>query len=149
MSAKEPIVFKLSSPIKLSVDGKFEKQYELYLYSPSNKDRKLTRKLRQQFMHVIADMQNKFADSEGSGKESGEMDGNALIQAIYLSDNEINNFIDTFKTLATNGAVKFINDTNINSISYDEISEEDEEKILGEYLANFILTSLMKQLNES
>lgn len=140
--------FKLSAPIKVSVDGDFQEYDVLELSAPPAKEKKYPIKLRKGFMKASTDMM-KFADpdrkataSDAEKAENKDVKPRDIEQMLYASDINIEKYLDDFKSLMLiNGVCKVGVKTEINLLPkhWDDITAQDVDRLVGEYLVNFYL----------
>lgn len=161
MSIKEPkiIEFQLTSPVTYHKGGQKEETNILFLKAPSNKQKIASRNLKQIFGRVIKGSEqqstdNKISSSVGASNEFNneedikEIFNGGAIFFLLLSSKEvnINDCFKELKQLMTTGCAEIDDGINLSLMGYDQINEEDEERLLGEYLSNFLLTSTLKML---
>lgn len=133
--------FKLSEPIKVSVDGDFEESDIIILHSPPAKEKKLPLRLRRGFMRAVSS----FADqSEASPKpvEDKEIAGPEVEQMLFMTDAiDIEAFMDNFQKLLFVPGTAIICGQNLRMAEWDRITAEDSQRLMGEYLAIFFAPS--------
>jgi hypothetical protein len=83
-------------------------------------------------------------DKSGT-EDDGELDAGAIKAVLLTGDADVEACLDEFDKLALSGCVE-VNESPINKIQWGNVSEEDKEDILAEYLVNFILPLVMKTL---
>ena len=89
---------------------------------------------------------NKENNDEGTG--SDEISGTEIMTIIMMSNVDLVKYQDTFRELLLNG-VAFVSDTQkMTQHIYDNMSIEDSEKLMGEYISNFLLLFSMKALTK-
>ena len=138
----EEMVFKLSKPIEVSVDGKFEETFELKLIAPSFKDRKQAGKLEQSMVRAMMNITEKNAGTqpeETSG--DAEIDKDAIRFLLMSSDQDIDSVFDTFATLCLR-VCTVIEGVNITNSHLEQIDYADFQTLCFEYIANFTVQSL-------
>lgn len=148
MSIQKTIEVFLSTPLKVSGgDGNFIEEQVIFLTAPKLSGRKVVgsiRKLKQLGSRAIvrAAKFNEDKVSDESPKEEKEIKGADFIAMIYaFCEDDVNEFFDEFVKITsyviTIGEKKEFNP----SVHWDRLSVEDQELILGEFLANFIFSS--------
>lgn len=145
---KKEIEYILSEPIKYHHKGQELETDKLILYSPSANQRKNAFKLAQLLSRALkscmslADM-NKNRESIN---DDTEMDANAIVNLILMSDIEIEEFINIFEMLLLNGIAKLDGQENLTKTLIDRLSFDDLKNLLGEYIANFLSFSGTTQM---
>lgn len=147
---KNEFIFTLSGPLKYSNNGVFEFTNELILKAPSNKQRRESAKLKQGFFRALKSMQDSIANKpvDDSVKPSNDdgIDADGIMPIIMMSDVDLCEFQDDFRSLLLNDAC-IVNETiKLTAPMYDSLSDCDTEKMMGEYLANFLLSSSIKKM---
>lgn len=148
----EPIKFQLSAPIEFAQKGELVYISELDLIAPTHRQRPLIIRLKQMVKKSLHD----YALSLPTSKlPSAEMDapstedtgpalaGDLLIEILYLTDIDLVKFFDTAKELLGSGTVT-VGGEKFGTFSFQKLSDEDFERLVGDYVANFILTSMTK-----
>lgn len=140
----EPLEFKLSTPIKVSVGGDFVETDILELYSPPAKEKKRPFRLRKAFMAAIKSHVDKAGGSgevETPGSNDETLKASDVEQMLFMSDIDIEEFMDNFATLIKVTGVCKVADTSFLSSHWDMISAEDATNLMGEYVAYFFIPS--------
>lgn len=138
--------FTLSGPISYQATGENTQASMLELTAPSVKNRKKVAKLKQGFMRVINDLpetQKKEAQEQAE-KEKGKSeapDPQEILTLIQMGAVEYDEYIDIFVSLLVSGICKIEGEVAMTQLIADKISFQDMEKLMGEYLVNFILVS--------
>lgn len=138
--------FNLESPIDYHKGAQIEKAHELTLKAPSNKQRHQSAKLKQGFFRALKGM----ADNRGEitdvvDEKQSVITGSEVISIIMMSDVDLSEYQDNFRELLLNGAC-FVGDIKLTSPMYDLLSDSDTERLMGEYVANFLLASHLKKM---
>jgi len=145
---KTEIEFNLSSPVKYHAGGKIEESYTLILKAPSNRVGRQCNQLKQGFMRALKGL----ADSSGDVKvhngdaKKQEITAEEIIEVLQMSEIDYSDYVETFKSLLTNKMAMVSNDIALNGVMFDELSIDDTDKMLGEYLESFLLVSQLKKL---
>jgi len=90
--------------------------------------------------------QKKILKAVESTEEKDAMDGKQIIMMLLMSDVDYNDAFPHLKKLLTGGACEIDEGVPLTAFHYDQIDIDDEDKLLGEYLHNFLLTSLIDDL---
>lgn len=140
--------FLLKSPIEIMDGGKIVPCDKLIMTAPSVSMMRYAMPLKQGLLSSMVKL-NKQINAEQSkdqgGENQGELTGEAVLSILYMSDLDINKYTETFKDLCAEGAVKLKNGDKMQSHLIDKMSAEDFESLLGEYVANFIIGSLLSR----
>lgn len=144
---KSEFTFKLIKPLSYHDGGNSEAiSKELILKAPSNKQRRQTAKLKQGFFRAVGDMSKNNQNDSNSSDDSGEMGGTQVLTMIMMSKVDLGDYQDVFRELLLND-ICFLNENEkLKSHTYENLSGEDSEKLMGEYIANFLLSSWMNNL---
>lgn len=125
------------------------KTKRLFIKAPSSKQKKYAFKLQQKFMQAlkgnIADMQKSGnVETKETKDDSEKLNGEAIITALLMSNIDINDLIENLKELLTSGSCLVDGKINLIEPWFDQLGFNDIEKLLGEYIASFLLPSIMK-----
>ncbi len=142
----------LTSLVKYSHAGESLEATSVLLIAPSANQLKNTVSLKQYFFQAITSMDDgKEGDDKAKAKAKDiEMDGGAVMSMMYMSKIDMNDLFDDAKKLLTSGVAKLDGKEPLTDALIEKISVNDYEKIVGEYLVNFILASaldMMKSLD--
>jgi len=147
MEYKTEIIFNLSTPIEYHAKGNLEQSYELVLKAPSNRVGRQCNQLKQGFMRALKSL------ADGSGEVKTETDANGkeikadeIIQVLQMSSIDYADYVDTFKSLITNKMAEVVDGVFLTIPMFENLSIDDTDKMLGEYLESFLLTSQLKKL---
>lgn len=158
--------FKLTEPIEISVNGDFVKADTIVCHSPSAKRKRIASRLRQKFMRALMSMpEDKSspevkaaakakkeaaeakakAETEARGEVyiPAEMTSEEIMQMLFMSSIDIDLFQDDFEKLILSAGVAQIEDKDLSTVHIEKISPDDYERFIGEYLANFFISSWM------
>ena len=133
--------FTLSSPVKFHEKGETVESFLLELMAPSAKNRKKIAKLKQGFMRVVGELQN---DKPAQKEEKGDhkVKPEEILALLQMGSIDYADYIDIFMDLLTSGICNADGSTSLTVSMAESISFEDIEKLMGEYLVNFILGSM-------
>jgi len=148
--SKKQFEFILSDEISYAYKGDMKKTTLLVLKSPASEQGFSARRLQQFIMRAFKENQAaqkiENTQSQQSAQEVSdqEIPGEILLGLLFMSDNiKIEDVEKEFKSLMTSGCCFLGGETPLTSEKYDKISIEDTTKLMGEYLANFLLLSLL------
>lgn len=142
--------FILDTPVSIAVGGSFVPVSEMILKAPSNKQRNESAKLKQGFFRAVEEMQGRSSDKIESKEtintsSDDDLTGDKIIPVLFMSKIDINAYQENFRVLLLND-ICTIGGTKLTSPIFDSISDADTERLMGEYIANFLLSSL-KRIN--
>ncbi len=147
--AKTEFEYKLSTPVKVAKKGDEELVFKIKLKAPTAKHRAHMIRLKQGFLKAVISAQNSAtiknaradADTMAEAAEA-KIDGAAIIGLLYISDIDVAALEEEFRNLLLAGICEVDEGINLNAHMLDScVSLEDFESIMGEYLANFIVSS--------
>lgn len=143
------IEFTLNDPITYQDAGNPNVDcFQLFLVAPNSKLTRHCAILRQGFMRQILKYRDlaKIKEEEIKVKktqetEEKEMDGQGMLAIIYMSDLDLDAYFGSFRAICLGGCVKTPNGKWVTDVILDKISFKDFERMLGEFLQNFIIGS--------
>lgn len=155
---KSEFTFTLIKPVTYQEKGQAGVvSTEIRLMAPSNKQRRQVAILKEGFFGAIDETQskNKLSKEEiASAKEdiaaTEEDDAFGVPQILYLllsaKSVDLNKYQEAFRELLLN-EIAWVSETQkLTAPIYDELSIDDTESMMGEYISNFLLSSWMKKL---
>jgi len=138
----------LEDTFEYSYKGSSEAASFIKILAPSAKNLVHCADLKQAFYRATKDAQS---DAEASGSESKEkITGSDIIGLMYGSEHvEMSKVFLHAKELLTSGVCLVDGEAKLTKPLFDEMSQDDLEVLLGEYLVNFILRSALKKIESS
>jgi hypothetical protein len=137
---KSEFDFVLNVPIDYtSKSGTIESAKQIALSAPTVAQDALRIKLKQGFTQSLFALSQSAKPSE-SKSDDGDPDGESIIMLLYASNLDLVAYKNTFKELVISGAGT-VGDMPITAAIYDRIDPNDADRLLGEYLANFMKLS--------
>ena len=136
----------LTSKVAYHHGGEKKQAVSVLLLAPSYKQIKETVKIKQFFFQAIASMQDAKKELEQDDSPEMEMDGEAVVSMMFMSDVDMNKVFDEAKKLLTSGVAKIDGVETLNDSMIESLSVDDFEKIVGEYLINFIIASALMKM---
>ena len=129
---------------------KLETAQTLTMIAPSMNNRSYRTILQQSLMRAISDLQSRQNLNQSEEKQSQDALTGAMIFSI-LSTSSINleDCYNAFEKLLIGGLCKINSSVNLTADLFKKISLDDIECMLGEYIANFLIPSGMKQIMKS
>ena len=154
---KTELEFKLETPVAYQCDGGNHQGSLLILKAPSNKVRAHRARLKQAFMQAIAEGEDRGAKDSPEVKdpeaqkdviiEDDEMGGYVLMMLYAAKNINIVEIIEEFKSLLVHGkCCRVEGSVDMTSSIFDSMDADDSDRLMGEYLANFILASFLSKV---
>ncbi len=144
---KSEFTFQLETPIAIHEKGQITQATELLLKAPSNKQRHESAKLKQGFFRALKSM----ADAKGNVDTKSEVEsettisGAEVMSVIMMSNVDLSEYQENFRTLLLNDAC-FVNGVKLTNPMFDSLSDSDTERLMGEYVSNFLLASHLSKM---
>lgn len=145
---KKEFDFILQEGIQYSENGAFPIAKKLTLKAPSNKQRKIVSKLQQGLIQALMSTTKYSNQNKEIKKDKTSLDGgftaDVVLMLLQASDIDISSYMENFKELLTSNICLVDGKLPLNSQQYDELSIEEGDRLLGEYIINFLLPAGMK-----
>lgn len=140
----------LEEPIELHKGGDVTEALTVLIKSPSAKHRNHAHALKQMFTRAmmkqqdsLSDEQKKAAEKRAEKTKDEDISAQEIVMMMLASDEDFNLFNDTFRKLVTSGCAE-LEGENFTTFHYDQLSLDDSEKLLGEYMKHFLVASLLQ-----
>jgi len=153
---KTEIQFTLDRPIDIDYNGEKTEAKMLVLKAPSNKVRANRARLKEGFLQAINENAREAADrvqvesSEDKKQEiiKDEDLADYVVMMLYGSKTvSIVDMLEEFKNLLIHGkCCKVEGEVELTNLLFEKMDAEDTDRLLGEYLAAFILASFLKKI---
>lgn len=144
------IEYKLENPFEYAHKGSMTDAGFIELRSPTVDNIANVSKLKQGFMQAISDSSNQeLVNNEKDSKEASavEFTGPQIMMALSMSNIDYSEYMLTARKVFIGSGVARINgDCIVTKELINKMSVEDLEAMTGEYLNNFILTSVLKMM---
>lgn len=139
--------FTLTSPVKYHAAGQITEGMELLLKAPSNKNRIESAKLKQGFFRALKGMADGRGnvDTDTAENKDSTISGSEVVSVIMMSDVDLSEYQENFRQLLLNG-VCFVGNEKLTAPMFDSLSDADTERLMGEYVANFLLASHLSKM---
>lgn len=148
MVVNDEVEFRLDRPIEFAQSGEIAKGEILILKAPSAKNQKERIKLQQGFFRAITSLKQDGADSNKAATTgSGEISGSEILALMLSSDVDMVAYSEDFRRLATSGVILVEGSEVLTAPLFDKLHPDDSDRLLGEYLASFILSSALRTLS--
>lgn len=142
MDILEDINFQLKKPIQYAYQGETIEGKFITLISPTRKQMEQCVFLKQTFFQAAKNIQS---DAKDQKEESEKIKGQDIISLLYSSNCDMNKVLLNGIALFRSGAAKIEGVKDLTAPMIDQMSQDDLENSIGEYIANFIVASLMNQ----
>lgn len=147
------VEFELSTVLKYhnTKDGGYHEDLKkLLLTAPSVQMLKYAAPLKQGFFNQIAKLQTKQNQIDVKTDDSeAKMTAETVLMVLYMGDLNMVDYMESFKKLCTEGVVKLPNGSNVTSYILESLEGSDFELLMGTYIVNFIVGSLMTRAKAS
>ena len=152
----DPINIELSEPLSYRASGEEPKSSNILVCSPPTvKDGKVTAYLKQHFWRNMKSLQPKDinaavnAQDNMSPAEDENITAAAIITCLYMGNIDIYEYQMQFKKLicgntGVSALVKIADEVPLTRTHYEKLDHEDVDLFMSEYLAFFLVNSLMK-----
>jgi len=150
---KKDFDYELSSSFEYACKGEIAEATFITFHAPTSRNMQQCAMLKQSFYRALSEQQEKASDPTGETVEDkGDkvINGAEIMDLIMISkDVELVNVLIAGKELfASKGVAMVDGETPLTKPLVDNMSQDDLEKALGEYLANFILASFLQKMNK-
>ncbi len=149
---KDSFEFELSEPLKYHHSGNEETGNLLVLKAPSLKQNGRRIKLQQTFFQAVQSMRSKnphLAEQEDEDQQDKEITGPEVLAMLLASDADMVSFHEEFEKLMCSGTICMIEDQEkMTKVIWEKLHYDDVDALLGEYMANFIVASVLKTLSK-
>lgn len=152
MKLNKQFEYELENPIEYHDGGDLASSKNLVLLAPSFSQIKRAAKLKQGFFQAIKSFQGDKKQDESKNKaanDESDFDADAVLTVLFMGDIDIAAYFEDFEKLLTSGVCKVNGKVELNSIMCSKLSVEDMEKLLAEYIVNFLLPASMRQKKAS
>lgn len=146
MREKKEIDFPLNKKIPYAKDGEQVKGSFVKMFPPSSKQLTQCAFLKQSFIRAVTEQARNNPNAEKESGDEARIKGQDIIYLLYGSES-----VDMAKILLSaielfkSGVAMIEGEVKMTKPLLDEMSNDDLEGMLGEYLANFILRSVLSK----
>jgi len=147
--------FNLTTPIDYTnKDGMKTQGWVISVIAPSNKHLMWVSKLRQAVCKCIisqasSEKEKTLKNNEKSQEISDEEAAAGIMMQLSSSDDDIYPLFTALSEILTSGCGILDGNMPLTNSLYKEMSAEDTTNLLGAYLYNFFISSLMKKLKSA
>lgn len=145
MNLPDSINFELSKPIPYSYEGQELQGTFITLYQPTRKNMDECIFLKQAFFDAAMSVNDEDGDStQDKPKEDEQIKGEDIIALFYRQKIDMKKVVANGISILRSGAAKIEGVKDLTAPMIDHLSCRDLENIIGAYVGNFIVSSLMK-----
>jgi hypothetical protein len=143
---KTEFEFTLSRPIKFAHKGEVQEGIKLILNEPNNRNPHRVR-LQQAFIKAAQSIQaktSKVASEAVTVSETPDITGNDIYMLLLSSDTDVSIYHNYFRDLiidSNHGCCMIEGMEKMNATTFDRMSPKDTDRLLGEFMENFIVAS--------
>lgn len=142
--------YKLKAPFRYAHKGETVEAKFVLLRAPTSKHRRECAVLKQAFFRALRDAPDAQNVSGADAAKREEVTGEEVMTLLAMSSNvDLDNVFEAGRTLLTGGVAMLDGEQKMTAPLLDEVSMDDLEGMLGEYLAFFTLRSALESLNSS
>jgi hypothetical protein len=152
---QKEVIFNLSKPIKYHDGGNPNAEAgSLKMTAPSFRMIKHAMKLKQDMMNAMTSASSKVKSSDKADDNSTSkgIEPEQVLVMLTLSDLNLGETIDSFKTIALSGCVKINRDDKdvvLTDLLLDQIDSNDFEMMMANYICFFTIASLMDKIRSA
>lgn len=137
------VIYELKKPFEYATKGEKVSANFIELTGPTFRQLDKVAPIKQAFMTAITDMSSVAKNaSESTSEEPGTITGAMAVQVLYASKQDVSKVILHAEQLFKSGAAMVNGEEKLTTPLMEQMSGDDFEGLLGEYIANFILPSL-------
>lgn len=138
--------FPLSTKIPYAKDGEEVKGSFIKFTAPSSKQLTQCSMLKQSFIRAVTEQAKNNPDAANEADDGKKIKGEDIIYLLYGSESvDMGKILLSAIELFKSGVAMIEGEAKLTKPLLDEISNDDLEGMLGEYLANFILRSVLNK----
>lgn len=138
------VMYELKDKLEYAYKGELKRAQFVTMTAPSFKQVDKVAPLKQALMLAIRDIQSvATGDESKQSSGNGSITGTEVIQILYQGNGAMATVMAHARQLFISGVALIDGETRFTLPLIDDMSIEDVEGMLGEYLAAFIVPSLM------
>jgi hypothetical protein len=142
----------LIEPVKIAKGGEFVTSSNLLVKAPANAHRYNLLRLKQFFMNALPELMDKAnlfnsneavveAKEKNKEQKKDEDDGAGIMQGLFMTSVDMEKFFKEFRSMFCTGLILIDGVVPLTEHLYDQISIDDEQRLIERYLGNFLLSS--------
>ena len=136
----------LQRPISYDSNGEKVMAQSVMLYAPNSVQLSNSTFMKQKFFQAVSSVKGE-SKKEDDGKKISDLSGQDILMMMYMSDVDMVKFMIAAKELLKSGVAKLDDKEKMNATLLEKLSDEDFEKLVGDYLVNFTLASALKKID--
>jgi len=141
--------FTLSEPIEYSTKGEVREGTSITFYAPKANQRKKVMKLKQTFFQSLPKGDGTPQQEKQTPNEVPEIDGDAVLFIVAQSTADYAEFIEIGRSVICDRNAKIDDNEYLTVVTLDKVDIDEMEKMVGQYVANFIVKSALKSLGKN
>jgi len=142
--AKDKVI-ELDAPLEYAQKGEMLTGTFITLLAPTSKNMNECATLKQAFFRALPKSGSATMEVEDSDQDS-DVTGDAVMTMISMSqDVELASVLVTGRELLTSGVALIEGEEKLTKPLADKLSQDDLEKLVGEYIATFIIASALRK----
>ena len=150
MKKVKEIDFPLSTKIPYAKEGEEVQGSFIKLTPPSSKQLTQCAFLKQSFIRAVTEQAKANPDAANESDDGKKITGQDIIYLLYGSESvDMGKLLLSAIELFKSGVAQIEGEVKLTKPLLDEMSNDDLEGMLGEYMANFILKSVLSKKKRS
>lgn len=146
MSEETEFNHTLIRPFRYAFKGEHVEAQFIRLHAPTSRNRKECSLLKQAFFRAIKDAPD--APNGRAQADDQKVEGDDVMMLISMSQNvDLDAVLEAARKLFTSGVAQVDGEEKLTAHLIDQMSLEDLEKMVGDYLAFFTLRSALQKLS--
>lgn len=141
-------VYPLTEFLEYDSEGSKVQAEFITMRAPSGKNRKQSAKLKQAFIRALPEPEP-GAIVPDANADAPKIAGQDVVMMIARSNVDLDVVFENARTLLTSGVAKIDGKINLTTTLMDNLGGDDFEGVIGEYLANFTLKSVLASGSKS
>lgn len=146
MDIKDELDFELKKSFDYDYQGERETARLLVLRAPSNKQHKYRVRLQQGFFQAINAIRS--TGNSDQTEQNVEVGGAEILALMLSSDVDMVEYHEVFEKLICSAVCMVEDKTPLTATLYEKIHPDDLDRLMGDYLGNFILSSALATLGQ-
>lgn len=138
--------FILDEPVEYAVKGETTTGNKITCYAPKPSQRTKAMKLKQTFFQAIPKNRPTNVEADKKSAEDQDITGNEVLFIVAQSEADYPAFIELGRSLICDKNAKIDDVEYITTAIIDKLEVETLEALVGDYVANFIVSSALKSL---
>ena len=147
---KTEFQYVLQTPFEYASAGNVVEASFVSLKAPASRNSRECAQLKQAFWRSVEANELEAKNPEDFGEKESQVDGQAIMMVMAMSKHvDLGDVIEAAKHLFTKGKVALIDgEVPMTKPTLDEMSHEDVDAMVGDYMVNFILASSLSRMKK-